>query len=156
MTEDSSAIYARALALLARREHSRQELRQKLLSSFPNQQVLINQVLAKLEQEAYQSDKRFAEAYVRARRIRGIGSQRLRQELRIRGIEDHLLENTLSSNSDEENLQHILHVWQKKFASLPTDAKEKLRQVRFLLYRGFRQQDVERLFLYLKEHSQEH
>lgn len=156
MTDDSAEIYARALALLGRREHSRLELRQKLLSRYPNQQILINQTLARLEQEAYQSDERFAEAYVRVRLMRGIGSQRLRQELRMRGIEDHLIESTLISTNDEERLQQILHVWQKKFAELPMDAKEKQRQVRFLLYRGFRQQDVERLFFYLKEHSPKH
>lgn len=156
MTQESAEIYASALTLLARREHSRLELQQKLLSRYLHQQILINQVLVRLEQEAYQSDERFAEAYVRMRQMRGIGSRRLRQELRMRGIEDHLIESALISTNDEESLQHILHVWKKKFAELPMDAKEKQRQVRFLLYRGFRQQDVERLFLYLKEHSQEH
>jgi regulatory protein len=156
VTESSVEIYTRALALLARREHSRQELRQKLLFRYPNQQILVSEVLSRLEEEAYQSDVRFVEAYVRARQIKGIGTQRLRQELRMRGIEDQVIEQALmSSPDDDDTLQWILRVWQKKFATLPADAKEKHRQVRFLLYRGFRQQDVEHLFLHLKENALE-
>lgn len=155
MTENSKEIYTRALALLARREHSSQELRQKLLARYPNHQFLIGETLTRLEEESYLSDERFVEAYVRARQMRGIGIQRLRQELRMRGVEDHLIQQALVPSSDEEVTLQVLRVWQKKFATLPKDVKEKHRQVRFLLYRGFCQQDIERLFLHLKENALE-
>ena len=147
-------LYQRALALLAKREHSRWELRRKLLSRFPNQPDYVNEVLVRLEREAYQSDARFVEAFVRMRQTKGIGAQRLRQELRMRGVEDHLIECALMPSVDEnEILQQLLPVWQKKFAKLPSDAKEKHRQMRFLLYRGFRQRDIESLFAHLKNDS---
>jgi regulatory protein len=150
----ASDLYQRALALLAKREHSRWELRRKLLSRFPNQPDRVNEVLLRLERETYQSDSRFAEAFVRMRQTKGIGAQRLRQELRMRGIEDHLIECALMPSLNEnETLQQMLLVWQKKFAKLPADAKEKHRQMRFLLYRGFRQQDIESLFAHLKNDS---
>ena len=88
------------------------------------------------------------------RKTKGIGAQRLRQELRMRGIEDHLIERALMpSLNEDETVQQMLPVWQKKFAQLPVDAKEKHRQMRFLLYRGFRQQDIESLFAHLKNDS---
>jgi regulatory protein len=153
VTEASADIYACALTLLARREHSRQELQQKLIARYPDQQILIDQQLDRLEHETYQSDERFVEAYVRTRQTRGIGARRLRQELRTRGIDNCLIARALAASADAEDvLQRILQVWQKKFAQVPADAKEKHRQLRFLLYRGFHQQDVERLFLHLKEH----
>lgn len=143
-------VYQRALALLASREHSRWELQQKLLSRYTGQQHLIDDVLARLERESYQSDERFVEAFVRMRQAKGIGAQRLRHELRTRGIENQLIERALEAPGAEKTLQ-ILRVWQKKFATLPGDAEEKQRQVRFLLYRGFGREDVERLFMHLRE-----
>lgn len=149
-------IYTSALALLARREHSRLELQQKLLSRYPGQQPLVSEVLERLAREAYQSDERFVETYVRARQLKGIGGQRLRQELGLRGIEDHLIEQALAPLAGEGGLQQLLRVWQKKFAAPPADIREKHLQARFLLYRGFRPQEVESLFVYLKENATQH
>lgn len=152
MQDESTEVYVSALNLLTRREHSRHELRRKLLSRYPNRQEVVDEVLVRLERESYQSDERFAEAYVRSWGAKGKGVQRLRQELRARGIEESLIEQVLSPLSDADAaMKRILLVWQKKFAQPPRDIQEKHRQMRFLLYRGFRQEEVERLFLHLRE-----
>ena len=68
-SEIVAALSARAVRLLARREHSRAELRQKLRLKHRNEaplsDELLDAVLDKLVEDGYQSDKRFAELLVR-------------------------------------------------------------------------------------------
>ena len=80
--------YQTAIKLLARREHSRAELQQKLTVKFPQQQDEIARLLDQLSTEGWQSDMRFAEAYLRSRANQGYGWQRIRMELQQRGIAD--------------------------------------------------------------------
>lgn len=151
-TELSAQIYNAALALLARREHSQQELRQKLLKRFFDSETLVQETLARLEGEGYQSDRRYIEAYIRSRLNKGYGAQRLRQELRVRGLAAELVDSALAELRDEEqHLEQLIHVWRKKFKIPPTDPKEKFRQISFLRYRGFSSADIEALFRYLQD-----
>ena len=61
---------ARALGLLARREHSRLELSKKLgARGFPRD--VVARVIDRLEQSGALSESRFEESYIRARAARG-------------------------------------------------------------------------------------
>ena len=76
-----------AMRLLTRREHSSQEIKQKLVyKGFDS--ALIENLIKELRQENLLSDERFAESYVRSRISRGYGPSRIRQELRQRGTND--------------------------------------------------------------------
>ncbi|MCB1644681.1 MAG: regulatory protein RecX [Pseudomonadales bacterium] len=79
-----SDIRRAAMDLLARREHSRLELHEKLSRRFAGCQELIQSETEKLTAEGLQSDARLAEAYVRARSNRGQGPRKIRMELRQR------------------------------------------------------------------------
>jgi regulatory protein len=48
MTEEFNIIYNKALDLLSRREHSKEEINQKLLIRFPSESVNIKLVIKKL------------------------------------------------------------------------------------------------------------
>ena len=48
MTEEFNIIYNKALDLLSRREHSKEEINQKLLIRFPSESVNIKLVIEKL------------------------------------------------------------------------------------------------------------
>ena len=48
MTEEFNIIYNKALELLSRREHSKEEINQKLLIRFPSESVNIKLVIEKL------------------------------------------------------------------------------------------------------------
>jgi regulatory protein len=147
-------IYRSAIGLLARREHSSNELQQKLLQRFPDAGDAVQTVLTRLIEEGYQSDSRYVEAYTRSRLNKGYGPQRLRQELYLRGVDNQLIEAALSQmNSDGKPLESLLHAWRKKFKALPQDAREKSRQINFLRYRGFSSSEIESLFRYLDEHQ---
>jgi regulatory protein len=81
------------------------------------------------------SDARFAESFVRSRSGR-LGSRRIERELRDKGIPDEITQQTIRSSALDD-LATARALWERKFGALPTDEKEKARQVRFLQARGF-------------------
>jgi regulatory protein len=119
---------------LARREHSRGELRQKL-QPYVQEDEDLEAVLDELEERNWLSDARAATQLVDAKRGR-FGSQRIAHELRQRGIGDDLIAATLPELKASE-LESARDVWQRKFGKPPQDAVEKARQIRFLQSRGF-------------------
>jgi regulatory protein len=125
-----------AMDLLARREHSRLELLHKLKRRFDNEEMVEAQLL-RLREDNLQSDRRFAESFVRQRAARGKGPLRLRQEMRERGISDTDIEQAMAE-SDVDWHEVAAAVLVKKFgeAAAP-DMKEKARRARFMQYRGF-------------------
>jgi len=125
-----------AVRLLARREHSAEEIRQKLVKREFDAAEIATAVL-ELQQGDWQSDERFAEAYVRARRLRGFGPVRIASELRERGV-DELIANRYLYADDGVWLQTLEHEYQKKYHGAEfEDFKEKAKRMRFLQYRGF-------------------
>lgn len=123
----------RALRLLARREHSRAELRAKLAAHAENEELL-DRLLATLEAENLLSDQRYATQRVTARASR-FGDGRLRQDLRSQGVGDAEIAAAMAEGGDE--MERCRAVWQKKFGSRPGSVEERARQMRFLQYRGF-------------------
>jgi regulatory protein len=133
-----------AMNLLARREHSVQELRNKLRRRFPDSDMVDEQLL-RLTAERLQSDVRFAESYARQRISRGYGPLRLREELRERGVS----EGDAAMAMDELEVDWgavAAEVMHKKFGALaPDDIREKARRIRFMQYRGFTADHYQRL-----------
>ena len=139
MSGDASeyqTVRRQALALLARREYSLQELTTRLLRKGHGAEV-VEQVLTALEQGRLLSDERFAEAYVTGRRNKGFGPQRIAQELRERGVAPDLIADYVDE-SDRCWLQQAVSVRRKRFgAAVPGDYQGRVKQARFLQYRGF-------------------
>lgn len=134
----------RALALnrLARREHSREELRRALAESLDAEAAKMDAVLDRLETEGLLSDARFAEAFTAARIRRGQGSVRIRNELRERGIADELIQATFSAMAVDwaELARKIAR--QRFGTSAPTRGAALAKQMRFLRYRGFTGEEI--------------
>lgn len=129
-------LHGRALAMQARRDHSCQEIRKKLLE-LGGEASLVEAILADLLSRRLQSDERFAEVYVRSRAERGYGPRVIEAELRSKGLSAELQEEALSG-SGYDWLEQAVLARQRRFGrSLPADIKEKARQARFLQYRGF-------------------
>ena len=133
---DEAACTRAALALLARREHSRRELARKLAArDFPDD--VVSRALAELERTGALADARFTDSFVRSRIARGKGPQRIRAELAQRGIGDTEADDGLRA-ADVDWLATIRAVRAKRFGpELPRDYAERARQARFLQYRGF-------------------
>ena len=125
-----------AMNLLARREHSQRELRQKLRRRFPDEQLLEAE-LQRLAQEGLQCDERFAESFARQRAGRGSGPLRVRQEMRVKGLSDTDITRAFEL-AELDWFSLAAEVFQKKFGAAPaSDMKEKARRARFMQYRGF-------------------
>ncbi len=145
---EPSAITARraAMNLLARREHSFHELLQKLSEKFPDfsKDDILVPALQRLQDEELQSDARFAEAYVRYRSTRGFGPQKIAAELYSRKLESELLDLVLYGNGPDWTVV-CAEVLQKKFRIKANAAEtERMYWQRFLLQRGFDQDDIRR------------
>jgi len=123
-----------AFAILGRREHSEQELKQKLLE-LEADPVEVAAIVEEFKSQNYQSDQRMAEMIVRSNVRKGRGPARVKQTLRERHVAPELAQ----ENLEETNWLALARALrEKKFgAELPTEAKEKARQLRFLQYRGF-------------------
>jgi regulatory protein len=133
-----------AMRLLARREHSQQELRQKLLLR-EHPEELIDAAIAELAAENLLSDARFAEEFVRSRREKGFGPQRIRAELRQRGVDPTVAESHL--RSPEEDWQaRALTLYRRRFGDKPPrDHAERSKRYRFLMGRGFTPDQIRRV-----------
>jgi len=81
----------RACDFLARREHSRKELKYKLARGCEDE-VLIEELLDKLSSEGLQSDERFTESFVHHSINKGHGLMKINQELRQRGVDQSMIE----------------------------------------------------------------
>ncbi len=127
---------------LARREHGRAELLNKL-KKFGFEANVAEGAITQLIKDGLQSNQRFAEAFVRSRIDQGKGPARIRAELRERGLDDSLIDEALAdAGQDWAALARDVRV--KKFGSPgPLDFREKARQMRFLQSRGFEQDHIQ-------------
>ncbi len=127
---------AHATRLLARREHSRRELRTKLAARGYEARA-IDAALAELASRGLQSDARFVEGFVRSALARGQGELKIRAALRQRGIDDNLASPHLALD-DAQWGERAAKALRKRFgAAPPCDCAERAHQVRFLAGRGF-------------------
>ncbi len=130
-----------AVAQLARREHSRAELRTKLRRKLAAEAdpadvaAQVEKVLDALQDKGLLSDTRFAAALARTRAER-FGTARIRYEMREHQLADDLVRATVEKlRSNEE--QRARDLWKRRFGRVAADPAERARQMRFLAARGF-------------------
>lgn len=137
------AVLNTAVRLLARREHSRAELRNKLL--LRSQPIgIIDDVLDHLAERGLQSDDRFAESYTRMRIRRGYGSTKIRVELQARDVARDVIERAFAE-TDECWIENATNVLAKKFLknkSFDSSPRELAKMQRFLWSRGYNSEQV--------------
>ncbi len=141
--DEFSRARAVALRLLARREHSRQELSVKMRQrKFAGD--VIRRVLDEYEERGWLDDHRFAELYARQRMELGYGPLRIQGELQQRGI--HFTPENMQDMTEEDWCRNAILARDKRYglADLSGDWDEKARQARFLGRRGFSASQIER------------
>jgi regulatory protein len=133
--QQAPSLMGRALRYLSRREHSRQELRKKLLP-YAESDIELDELMTKLEAQSWLSDERFAESLVR-RKSERYGSLKIVEELKQQGIEgESLIE--IKERLKVSDAMRAWELWQRKFDSTITkDPKEKSKQMRYLVSKGF-------------------
>jgi regulatory protein len=130
---------ARALRLLARREHSRLELGRKLAPRAESPEAL-QALLDSLEQKRQLSDERYASE--RARSLsRKFGAARIRQDLKAKGIDPELVGRV----SAEGELERARAIVERKYREPAATREERAKRMRFLQSRGFSSEIIHRL-----------
>ena len=163
MARPAPSLKAKALTYLAQREHSRIELRRKLLShidrqrraaassplsaatpapasALPTEQE-VDALLDWLAAKDLLSADRFVETRVSAREIR-FGNLRIHQELAQHGM---ALDAGTAQRLKDSELARARAVWAKRFGTPAVDAADRARQIRFLSARGFSSETVRRV-----------
>jgi regulatory protein len=130
---------ARALRLLARREHTRRELENKL-SPHAGSSEDLQGLISGLKQKNQLSEERFAEE--RARSLsRKYGAARIRQDLRAKGVSDELI----SRVTGEGELERARAILERKYRTVAATREEKAKRMRFMQSRGFSSEIIFRL-----------
>lgn len=137
---------ARALAALAQREHSRAELKRKLLAAWQRSadraekeppadaEAQVDALLDQFTTAGWLSEQRYIDSRLRSRSPR-LGARRLAAELAQQGLKPEGETWEQVQASEEERAQQLL---QRRFGDEPPhDLKEKARRTRFLISRGF-------------------
>ena len=164
-----ASIKVRALQWLAQREHSPQELRERLMRLMarkppvrrdaPNEadgqgsvavadppaapEAEVDALLQWLAAGGYLSSERFVESRVQTRQAR-FGNLRIRQELQQHGLQlDSATRQALQASEE----QRARAVWQRKYGQAASSAPQRMQQLRFLAGRGFSMDVVRRVVL---------
>ena len=138
---NASDLFARAVRILGRRDHSEAELRQKI-ERFGFSASVVDEVIDRCYSYNYLDDERYAQAKSREmlRNGRGVGP-RILLELRRRGIKESLAHQALQSATQEITPEEVfLQQLERRFANFNYSAasdKERRRVVSYFQRRGF-------------------
>ena len=166
------SLRGRGVQLLSQREHSRQELRRKLLQHLRKAQSEALKALAALDAEAvvgaevevdevepedaeqqvdevvtWLQDKGYfsEQRFIESRvhvREGRYGNLRIRQELAQHGV---VLDADTTAKLKDSELARAHEVWQRKFGAPAADAAGRAKQMRFLSSRGFSPEVIRRV-----------
>ncbi len=138
LSQDDKA-YGLALAYLARRMRSRWELGDYLRRKGYGE-ALAQQIFEKLEKFGLVDDEKFAEAWVRNRRIlKPVSKRRLTQELRQKRIADGVITRVLSDDETDERavLRELIERNRRQ-----TQYRDDLKLMQYLARQGFSYDDI--------------
>ena len=128
--DELARCYGAALRILQHRWNSAGELRRKLrLKEFDDDAV--SATLERLTSEKWLDDERFAEAFVRGRTRKRIGTLRVRRELAMAGVDSDIIDRVLAGQRNAEaERATVLELAKKKLAILRGrgEEDERLRQ----------------------------
>lgn len=124
----------RAIALLARREYARAELASRLVAGGASRGE-VDALLDELQRLGYLCDARFAGALVR-QKSGSYARRAIAHALRERGVTRETANEALEGVGGDE-VAEALALWQRRFGKAPADEREKARQLRFLVSRGY-------------------
>ena len=136
------SLKGRALRLLSQREHSRLELERKL-AAHETEPGQLAKALDELQAKGFISEQRVVASVVH-RRASKLGAARVRQELAAKGLSGEAVAEAMEQLRATE-LARAREVWARKFGAPATEPKEKARQIRFLVSRGFADEVVRRV-----------
>ena len=134
-------LWNKAIQYLSRREYSRMELFAKLGKQSPE---TVDSVLDSLEKEGYLSDRRFTESFIRMRAAQGHGLNRVRFDLKKKGVDTGLISEVLDE-LEMDWYELATEVYRRKYSQPldQSDYKERSKRMRFMSQRGFSMDEIQ-------------
>lgn len=134
-------LWNKAIQYLSRREYSRMELFAKLGKQSPE---AVDSVLDSLEKEGYLSDRRFTESFIRMRAAQGHGLNRVRFDLKKKGVDTGLISEVLDE-LEMDWYELATDVYRRKYSQPldKSDYKERSKRMRFMSQRGFSMDEIQ-------------
>lgn len=142
----------KAIALLAARSRTEKEIVSALRqNAYP--ETVIARVMARLNEAGYINDSEFAERWAASRASKGMGTRRIRMELRQKGVSADEIDEALSGMDQDEMLSGAIKSAEKaargKNLSSPAD-RQKITAA--LARRGYDYSTVKQAIQALEEH----
>lgn len=134
MAFGAPSLKGRALRLLSQREHSRAELERKL-AKYEDEPGTLAKALDELVDKDFISEPRVVQSVLHQGAPR-FGAMRMRQTLQQKGVTPDAISEALAQLQPTE-FERALALWRRRFDAPPLDAKERAKQARFLMARGF-------------------
>ncbi|PVZ85662.1 recombination regulator RecX [Serratia sp. S1B] len=157
-------LISRVMRWLSQRDHSEAELRRKLaaqpcvenprfgmakLSTEPTDPIdpaMLERLIAYCYQHNWLDDRRFADSFIGSRSRKGYGAQCIASELIQKGVEKEIVQAALA-DCQIDWCELAWKVALHKFGDpLPVEWKEKAKVLRYLLYRGFFQEEIQSIY----------
>lgn len=132
--------YSSILHFCSYQERSQQETRQKLFTLGANKEEVEN-VIAELVSRDYINEERFCRSYCRGKfRMKQWGKIKIRQHLSLHKISDYCLKKGMEEIEDEEYVNTLRKISEKKWIELKGEGILKNRQhklYRYLQTKGY-------------------
>lgn len=127
----------KAVALLAMRPRTQQEIADALRqNAYPERTIA--RVMARLDEAGYINDTSFAEQWAASRTTKGMGSRRIRMELRRKGVDSEAIDEALSAIDEDDRLSGALKAARKAASGKDLfDPKDRQKILAALARRGY-------------------
>jgi regulatory protein len=134
---DLERCYAAALRILRYRFNSAGELRRKLTAKEFDRDT-IAETIARLTNEKWIDDARFAGAYVRTRLLKRIGKLRIRRELMVAGVADDIISDAIRANvNTDEERERAVAAARRRIPILQKKGELRNKLTAYLLKQGY-------------------
>lgn len=126
-------LLAYAFRALGQKALSAAELRGKLERRSDDSE-LVSEVLARVQELGYQQDSQVAQIEVKRR---GVGQFRVRQKLKLRGLEANLIDETMSTIDPDQERESALDLLTRRWAGLSRKRDPRASAYALLARRGY-------------------
>ena len=136
--KDPQKVADRMRALCSRREYCRKDVMKKVMTALDGDVAKAEEVVAKLVEERYVDDLRYATAFARDKAsIAGWGEAKIRYMLSSKGIDREMIAQALDEVDDKRAETRLEKLMENKVRSLKDDPQRRLKLLRFGLGRGY-------------------
>lgn len=139
-----------AIKYLSFKARTKKEVADKLAEKDFTEDI-IDKVIVLLEKYNYIDDYSYAGSFLRDKfNINGFGTERIKYELKQRGISEEIIEKVIEENCFDE-IKKAAELIERKYGAYEFDIKERRKIEGFLLRRGFSFSTIKDAFNLLKD-----